>query len=96
MTEAEWAECREPLDMLYFLRTTGRASDRKLRLLCCACCRMIWDLLVDERSRQAVEMAERQEHGGDGRTVDEEAQRCFRAAQEAYYTAYNADSSPGM
>src|SRR5581483_5764452 len=56
MTEAAWLESADPVPMLKLLR--GKASHRKLRLFAVACCRLIWHLLVDRRSRSALEQAE--------------------------------------
>lgn len=57
MTEAEWLSSTEPTPMLGFLR--GVASDRKLRLFACACCRHVWHLLGNDGCRRAVELSER-------------------------------------
>src|SRR5262245_38322332 len=56
MTEAEWLTCAEPQQILRFLR--GKATERKLRLLACACVRQIWYLLAEGHGRWAVEVAD--------------------------------------
>jgi len=57
MTEAEWLACESIDEMLWFHR--GAATPRKLRLLACASCRRLWDLLTSRADREAVEVAER-------------------------------------
>jgi hypothetical protein len=56
MTEEGWLKAIDPGPMLQFLK--GRMSDRKLRLFACGCCRRIWDLITDKRSRLAVAVSE--------------------------------------
>ncbi len=57
MFEARWVHCDDPEQMLRYM--LGKTGDRKFRLFACACVRRIWPLLRDERSRSAVQVAER-------------------------------------
>ena len=69
MDEHEWLRCKDSDRMLAFLLSAPmapahaprqrRAAARKLRLLACACCRRIDDLVIDDRSRSALEVSER-------------------------------------
>src|SRR5262245_40917644 len=61
MTEAEWLACTDPVPMLDSLRKKG--IDRKLQLFAVACCRRIFGMLKDKRSRKAVEAAARHADG---------------------------------
>jgi hypothetical protein len=61
MTESERMNCTNPHEMLQYLG--DRASERKLRLLACACARRIWPALKDKRTRKAIEIAEKHADG---------------------------------
>jgi hypothetical protein len=77
MTESEWLSCTAPDDML---KAFGKGlSARKMRLFACACCRRIWDRLKDERSRRAVEVAERY---ADGLVTHADLKRAWNEAAE--------------
>jgi hypothetical protein len=64
--EAAWAECKRPDWMMWALNKLEYNDDKRLRAFACWCVRetpladgrKVWDLLTDERSRRAVEVAE--------------------------------------
>jgi hypothetical protein len=96
MDEEQWVSCTDPIPILEFLR--GRASDRKLRLFAVACCRRVWHLFEDGRTRGAVEMAERyadglaSAEGLAGTAVGAAAARCaYEAASRASLHEAHAD-----
>lgn len=61
MTEQEWLACEDPLDMLRE-PPASQATERKLRLFACACCRRVWDHF-SPTNRENVELAERYADG---------------------------------
>lgn len=70
--------CIDPEPMLEPLR--GWASDRKLRLFACACCRRVWNALTNESGRYAIEVVER---FVDGLASNEEVEAASTAAKPA-------------
>jgi hypothetical protein len=79
-TEADWLAGTDATRML---NSIGRmASKRKLRLIACAWSRRLWHLLADERSRHAVEVAER---FADGRASEQERLDAVHAARKAAF-----------
>jgi hypothetical protein len=82
VTEQEWGRCTDPQKMLVPL--TGRASQRKVRLLLCACGRALWGQLPDGRSHKAVEVGEHfADEPGDENMLGPAYREAAAALQEA-------------
>jgi hypothetical protein len=78
LTETDWRKCDDLEAMLSFLQ--HQASDRRLRLFACACCRALWPVLADERARRAVDVLERY---ADGRASEADLQAARVDAEAA-------------
>jgi hypothetical protein len=88
MTEAEWLACTDPTPMLDYLEARDCLTERKQRLFDCACVRRVWHLLVDERGRKAVEIAEKFADGAAGLEELRQAQGIALAAADTHATLY--------
>jgi hypothetical protein len=84
MNEEHWLSGADPTLMLDYLRETGRAGERKLRLFAAACCRRILHLSPRHVSSYAVQAAiEVAERFADGQATADDLQQA--AAQAKWY-----------
>jgi hypothetical protein len=63
LTERQWLKSNSIAEMHPRCRRNRKRDLRKERLFACACCRRIWNLLTDPRSRAVVEAAEQYADG---------------------------------
>jgi hypothetical protein len=91
MTESERLESTDPNAMLKFL--LGKTTQRKLRLFAVACCRRIWSQMIDARSHQAVELAER---SADEPVSDKDLDAVSAGAEEAFENSLTDDAGKAV
>ena len=96
------AECWEKLPPEFLVWTAtcpGVMSDKEQRMFAAFCCREVWYLLADQRSRNAVEVTER---FANGQASKEEMHVAYLAAVDAscaaartaaYVAAYSTDAA---
>lgn len=92
MTEAEWFASADSYPMLRPCRRIIREQPRKGHLFAVACCRRIWHLLSDPRSRAAVEIAAQY---AEGVASLDQLQAAAVLAKGAHKDAYQARGKMG-
>ncbi len=85
MTDQEWLASEDPGQMEEFLK---KKQNRKYRLAAVAACNLFSDQLTDERSREALAVAERFADEKATKSELETAYTNARAAYEALHAAY--------
>jgi hypothetical protein len=94
ITEEQWLGANEPNSLLSYLEqhqviTRVPGGRRLLALFACACCRLVWQHIESEASRQAVELSERAAEGQASRqelrAAEEEAEAVRRWTQQHFY-----------
>jgi hypothetical protein len=93
MDPKSWRDSKDPRAILSYLtdgtetwRKHHRVTERTLRLLTCAWCRQVWHLLVDDHSRNAVEVTERFADGLATADEFDEAHASVRDVDAGYHT----------
>ena len=87
--KAAW-ETLKPDWLIWVATRPGVLTDRELRLFACWSVRQVWHLLTDERSRNAVEVAER---FAVGKATAEELADAWAAAGDAAAWAATGDAA---
>src|SRR3954469_21984349 len=80
MNRADRLTCEDPQELLDSLEASGKHTEGGARLLAAALCRRVWHALADDRSRRAVEIAERFADTGEGAEELSAAQALARQA----------------
>lgn len=79
-----WNACQNPAWMLWALDRLGVFDEKNSRLFSCWCVRQVWHLLTDDRSKRAVEVAERFANGDE---TFEALSAAWSAAESAAWSA---------
>jgi hypothetical protein len=82
MTEAEWLACDEPYAILQ--AAGARATERKLRLFCVACCRQVLHLAPAARRKSAEAALGVAERFADGRATKAARLKAEKKARGSY------------